>query len=92
MKLEVHITREDVVEDARELAALTGASIEDAVARAVRAQVAVERVKADAVLSKSRERALELLGELRRLPAVGPALMDEDLYGADGLPSELHTP
>jgi hypothetical protein len=82
----IQIKRADVAEQIRALAALTGVSLTDAVGNAVKAQLAVERVKASRKLSKRMAQAAEALAELRRLPVVGPALSDRDLYGADGLP------
>jgi hypothetical protein len=82
----IQIKRPEVAADARTLAALTGVSITDAVANAVRSQLAIERVKADAKLSKRRKEAERTLAELRRLPVTGRDLSDEDLYDDDGLP------
>jgi hypothetical protein len=52
----------------------------------VRAQLAIERVRANAVLSQRRAEAARMLNELRRLPKIGPQLTDSDLYDSDGLP------
>lgn len=82
----IQIKRPDVASDIRALAALTGVSITDAIAKAVGAQLAIERVKADAKLLRRRKAAEDALAELRRLPVAGPAISDEDLYDADGLP------
>jgi len=82
----IQIKRPEVAADIRTLAELTGLSITDAIANAVRAQLAIERVKADATLRKRRKEAENALAELRRLPVTGPALTDDDLYDADGLP------
>jgi hypothetical protein len=82
----IQIKREDVASDIRNLATLTGVSITDAIANAVRAQLAIETVKADATLRKRRQNAEETLAELRRLPMTGSGVSDEDLYDADGLP------
>jgi hypothetical protein len=82
----IQIKRPDVAEDIRALAALTGISITDAIANAVKAQLAIERVKASAKLSKRREEAERALSELRRLPVMGPELSDADLYDGDGMP------
>jgi hypothetical protein len=80
------ILRSDVAEDIRALAALAGVSITDAVAQVVKAQLAIERVKASVKLSKRHSQAERALSELRRLPVVGPELSDRDLYDAEGLP------
>jgi hypothetical protein len=82
----IQVKRPDVVDDVRALAALTGVSLTDAIANAVRAQLAVERVNADAARAKRRKDAETLLQELRALPVIGPRLTDDDLYDAEGLP------
>jgi hypothetical protein len=86
MPAPIQIKRPDVAEDIRALAALTGISITDAVAQAVRAQLATERLRANAALSQRRAEAERVLSELRRLPKIGPPLTDTDLYDTDGLP------
>ncbi|MEO8656975.1 MAG: type II toxin-antitoxin system VapB family antitoxin [Bryobacteraceae bacterium] len=86
MTAPIQIKRSDVAEDARELAALTGLSLTEAIAKAVRVQLAIERVKANKTRSKRRSEAERTLAELRSLPIVGPHLTDDDLYGPDGLP------
>jgi hypothetical protein len=68
------------------LAALTGTSITDAIANAVRSQLAIERVKSDAGLATRRAESERILLELRRLPITGPDVSDHDLYDRDGLP------
>jgi hypothetical protein len=82
----IQIKRPDVADDIRTLAALTGLSITDAIANAVAAQLAVERLKADARLRKRRKEAERALAEMRRLPVTGPIVSDEDLYDTEGLP------
>lgn len=82
----IQVKRPDVVEDIRALADLTGTSITDAIQNAVKAQLAIERVKANTKLSKRRAHAEKSLAELRRLPIVGPKLTDADLYDDSGLP------
>jgi hypothetical protein len=82
----IQIKRPDVAEDIRTLANLTGVSITDAIAIAVRGQLALERVKADSKLSKRKKDSQLVLAELKRLPVVGPSLNDHDLYDAGGLP------
>jgi hypothetical protein len=82
----IQIRRDDVVKDIRMLAEITGVSITEAVASAVRTQLASERGKAEAKLSSRRKRIESALAELRRLPVVGPGLSDRDIYGPDGLP------
>jgi hypothetical protein len=82
----IQIKRPDVADDIRTLAALTGLSITDAIAKAVAAQLAVERLKADTRLRKRRKEAERALTEIRRLPVTGPIVSDEDLYDTEGLP------
>lgn len=86
MNSPIQIRRPDVAGDIRALAALTGISITDTVAHAVRAQLVIERVRVDAVLSQRRAEAARMLDELRRMPKIGPQLTDNDLYDEDGLP------
>ena len=82
----IQIKRPDIAADIRALAELTGLSLTDAVADAVRSQLAIERVKSDSRLAKRRRKAESLLAELRRLPVTGPVLGDADIYDAKGLP------
>ena len=82
----IQIKRPDIAADIRALAELTGVSLTDAVADAVRSQLAIERVKANSRQAKRRRKAENLLAELRRLPAVGPVLGDAGIYDAKGLP------
>ena len=70
----------------RELATLTKSSITDAIANTVRSQLAIERVKANAQLTKKRKAAELALAELRSLPVVGPDLSNKDIYNSEGLP------
>ena len=48
-------------------------------------QLAVEKVKADTRLARRQKVSDKALAELRRLPVIGPALSDSDLYDSDGL-------
>lgn len=68
MKAPIQIRRPEVADDSRALAQLTGLSLTDAIGKAVRAQLAVERIKADAGLTKWRAEAEKALAELRSLP------------------------
>ena len=86
MTTPIQIKRPDVAGDIRKLAALTNLSITDAIAVAVRNQLAVETVKADTRLARRQKVCDTALAELRRLPVIGPALSDSDLYDSDGLP------
>ena len=82
----IQIKRADVAEAIRCLAALKGVSITDAISDAVNAQLAIEKVKASAKLSKRHAAANRILAQLRSLPVAGPALTDADLYDENGLP------
>jgi hypothetical protein len=82
----IQIKRPDVADDIRALAALTGLAITDTVANAVRAQLAIERVKASAKLSQKLADAERALAELRKLPVIGMDISDGELYDGDGLP------
>ena len=82
----IQIKRPEVTGDIRRLAALTRLSITDAIATAVRNQLAVEMVKADVRLARRQRVSDQALSELRRLPVVGRDLSDSDLYDSNGLP------
>ena len=82
----IQIKRQDVADDIRALADLTGVSITDAIQNAVKSQLAIERVKANKSLTRRLQQAEKALAELRRLPRVGPMLTDDDLYDDKGLP------
>ncbi len=81
----IQIKRSEVTEEVRALAELTGVSITDAIGMAVKRQLEIERAKADLKLAKRRKEVNKLLGEIRRLPVVGPRITDEDLYDENGL-------
>lgn len=82
----IQIKRVDVAEDVRILAEMTGLSLTDAIALAVRSQLTIERVKADERLIERQRKVEAGLAALRKLPVVGPDLTDGDLYGPDGMP------
>ena len=86
MKTAIQVRRPDVAQDIRALAALTGTSITDAIGNAVRAQLAHERARAAEGKALRKGESERVLAEIRRLPAIGPLLTDEDLYDSDGLP------
>jgi hypothetical protein len=86
MSSPIQIRRPETVESIRALAQLTGQSVTDAIETAVKTQLAIETVKADAELARKREDAERILAEIRRLPIVGPTLTDRDLYDENGLP------
>jgi hypothetical protein len=83
MALPIHIERPDVAADVQALAELSGLSVTDAVGRAVRTQLAIER---DAKLAERLKEVDEIVDRFNRLPVVGPLLTDDDLYDEDGLP------
>ena len=82
----IQIRRPDVTADIRKLAELTGASITDTVAQAVRRQLAIEKVHADERSRTKLRKAEKTLAKLRRLPRIGPILTDDDLYDKFGMP------
>ncbi len=80
----IQIRRPDVVGDIRDLAALKQVPLTAAVAEAVRTELAQARREGE-IQSRLRN-VRRLVGELHRLPRVGPLLTDDDLYDEDGLP------
>lgn len=84
MNAPIQIRRDDVVRDIRELAAITEQSITDAVASAVKAELA--RARAKSGLEARRQAVAEIVRRFCELPVVGPMLTDADLYDEDGLP------
>lgn len=84
MTIPVQIRKEEVVRDIRELAALKGKPITDAVADAVKSELVRARRASDVEIRRREIR--RLVDEFNALPKVGPMLTDEDLYDQDGLP------
>ena len=84
MTIPVQIRNEEVVRDIRELAALKRKPITEAVADAVKSELARARSTSD--VDARRREVRRLVEELHRLPRVGPLLTDDDLYDEDGLP------
>ena len=84
MTIPVQIRKEQVVRDIRELAALKGKPITEAVADAVKSELIRARRTSDA--GARRREVRRLVEELHRLPRVGPPLTDQDLYDEDGFP------
>lgn len=82
----IQLRRHDVVVSARELAALLGVSLTEAVAQAIYEKLASAKADAEADRSERRQRALEAIRAIQRLPHIGPRLTDADLYDEDGLP------
>ena len=86
MTIPVQIRKEEVVRDIRELAALKGKPITEAVADAVKSELEVERERRTSDVETRRREVRRLVEELHKLPRVGPLLTDDDLYDEDGLP------
>ena len=84
MTAPVQIRKPEVVRDIRELAALTGLPITDAVADAVRAEL--KRARASRSIEQRRDAVDRIVRDLHRHPQVGEPLTDDDLYDEDGLP------
>ncbi|ODT86273.1 type II toxin-antitoxin system VapB family antitoxin [Phenylobacterium sp. SCN 70-31] len=80
----IQIRKEDVASDIRRLATLTGESITDAVAEAVREKL--DRIESDRGLADRRRRVRELVASFAALPKTGHRLTDDDLYDDYGLP------
>ena len=86
MTVPIQIRNPEVVRDIRQLAELTGETITDVVAEAVRARLAdAQRQKAIALPEKV-ARIREIQNRLAALPKVGEPLTNADLYADDGLP------
>jgi antitoxin VapB len=84
MNAPIQIRRDDVVQDIRELAALTDKPITEAVAGAVRAELI--RARAKGGIEARRQAVAEIVRQFREAPVVGPLLTDADFYDEDGMP------
>ena len=84
MTIPVQIRNEEAVRYIRELAALKGKPITEAVTDAVKAEL--DRARRVSDLDARRREVRRLVEEFNALPRVGPMLTDDDLYGDDGLP------
>ena len=84
MNAPIQIRRDDVVQDIRELAALTDQPITEAVALAVRAELIKARRRSD--IEVRRAKVEDAIRRFREAPVIGPMLTDADLYDEDGLP------
>lgn len=80
----IQIKREDIVEDIRELASLTGEPITDAVGVAVRSRL--EEVRRRTRAQERRAEIDRLLAEFQALVAGKPVPTDDDFYDEYGLP------
>lgn len=76
----------DVVRDIQRLAEQRGKLATDAVADAVRAQLAGASTRTEAEIADRQAKVAAILAEIDALPHDGIPLTDEDLYGEDGLP------
>lgn len=84
MNAPIQIRRDDVVQDIRELATLTHQPITEAVALAVRAELARARRRSD--IEVRRAAVEDAIRRFREAPVVGPMPTDADFYDEDGLP------
>lgn len=84
MSAPIQIRRDDVVRDIRELAAITHQPITEAVAAAVRAELA--KARASRSLDERRAAVEDIVRRFSELPLIGAPLTDADLYDEDGLP------
>ena len=80
----IQIKKEDVARDIRELAALTGEAITEAVGEAVRDRL--ERVRRDSSVEERRREVARIVAAYAALPKTGRMLTDDDLYDDYGLP------
>jgi antitoxin VapB len=80
----IQIKKDDVARDIRELAALTGEGITEAVGEAVRDRL--ERVRRRSSVEQRRQEVARIVASYAKLPRIGPPLTDDDLYDDYGLP------
>ncbi|MBR7621341.1 type II toxin-antitoxin system VapB family antitoxin [Phenylobacterium sp. 20VBR1] len=84
MNASIKISRDDVVRDIRELAAITGQTLTEAVAIAVRTELLDAHHRNE--IDRRRRAVDEILRRFREAPVIGPVLTDDDFYDEDGLP------
>lgn len=82
----IQVKRADVVADVRELAAILGVSLTDAIHEAVRVKLLAEQTALMAEREAGQREADEILAKIRSAPRVGRPMTDEDLYDVEGLP------
>ena len=82
----IQIRNDAVVGEIRELSALTGKPITEAVAHAVRAELAREKQARANDLERKLEAVREISRRFRGRRRAGPPLTDDDLYDEDGMP------
>ena len=80
----IQIRNEEVAQDIRDLASLTGKPITEAVGQVVRSRLAQLRHGDD--IEQRRQRIRTTVAAFAALPKTGPDITDDDLYDDDGLP------
>ena len=82
----IQIRNPEVVKAIRALADQTQLPITEAVGEAVREALRKQDVTRDAEIQQRLAAIKDISRRIRELPIVGPAITDEDLYDADGMP------
>ncbi len=82
----IQVKRADVVAEVRELAAILGVSLTDAIHEAVKGKLLAEQAASMAEREAGRREADDILAKIRNAPRVGRPITDEDLYDEEGLP------
>jgi hypothetical protein len=82
----IQIRNEAVVREIRELSALTGKPITDAVAEAVHLQLEREKGVKAAEIERKLKAVQAIVERFNSRPRIGPMLTDDDLYDEDGMP------
>jgi antitoxin VapB len=80
----IQIKKDDVARDIRELAALTGEPITQAVGGAVRERL--ERLRRLGTVEARRREVDRIVARVAALPRTGHKFTDDDLYDENGLP------
>lgn len=81
----LQIRNETVTREIRELAALRGRGMTEAVGEAVREALKRER-EPEIDWDERMRRVDRIVAEFAALPKIGPMLTDDDLYDEDGMP------
>ena len=82
----IQVKRADVVAEVRELAAILGVSLTDAIHAAVKEQLLEKKAEARAEREAGHRRADSMLKQIWAMPRIGPVLTDADLYDDEGMP------
>ncbi len=82
----IQVKRADVVAEVRELAAVLGVSLTDAIHEAVKERLLAKKAAARAEREAGHRRARKILEEIWKLPKIGEPLTDADLYDEEGMP------